>query len=189
MEKCSKCGTKLENFFEYCPECGLKINRRAGVKEKKEISSNVYAYDEAKMKQYGICNKQKFYKGVVIGLILILIGLGLIFVGGAIFTIVLVPTGFIFIFTSNKYGKYNYFIKQCKKIKEGMNIHQVRALLAFIEPINEGFDRRGDYVIVYNTSLGKRKDSDYEGLTVTFDEFANVIDIGRSYQRTTTTYC
>lgn len=188
MERCRKCGTKLEDYFDYCPECGLKIIRKNERirEERKRPDSSIFEYNEEKMKQYKICNKKFFFKGIIIGLILIIVGL---FIGGFVnymFGTFLMIAGLMLIFTSNAIGRKSYFVKQSKKIKKGMSIHQVRAMFAFIEPYNEGFDRHNEYTIVYNTNTKRKKNSDYEAVTITFDENAEVVDIERSYKRTTT---
>ena len=136
------------------------------------------------MNRYGICKKKLFFKGIIIGIIIILISFVMLVFAGSGFSFLLVIIALVFIFTTNKNGKYRLFIKQCDKVKKGMSIHQVRAMFAFIKPYNEGFNRHNEYVIVYNTNTKRKKGANYEEIAITFDENAEVIDIGRGYKRT-----
>lgn len=200
MSYCVKCGNKIEDEFVFCPKCGFKFGEKNNEEQKfqtkviKEepkqtiIDKNIFAYNEEEMKKYGIQKKAKRSKGTIIVGLFIMASSVVIYLtapGGGLMAILWFIFGIIAILSSKYIGKTNFFKKQSKKVEKGMSIHQVRAMFAFIEPINEGFNKHGEYFIYYNTDIkAKAKDKDYEAVYITFDEYAKVDSIEPSYHRT-----
>lgn len=194
MSYCVKCGNKIEDEFVFCPKCGFKFGEKNNEEQKfqtkviKEepkqtiIDKNIFAYNEEEMKKYGIQKKSKLSTSLKIeGIIAIIFGILFLW---AIFGIIFIIVG-IYVLNSKEMRDTDFFTKQTKKIYNGMSIHQVRAMLAFIKPINEGFNKHGEYFIYYNTDIkAKAKDKDYEAVYITFDEYAKVDSIEPSYHRT-----
>lgn len=201
MKYCVKCGTKLEDSFSFCPSCGLKANESRFFKNKDsrqvednnnyqavKNDTNIYAYNKKEMKKYKIQKKAKRSKGTIIFGLLIMASSVVIYLtapGGALIAILWFIFGIIAILSSKYIGKTNFFKKQSKKVEKGMSIHQVRAMFSFIEPINEGFNRHGEYVIHYCTNKNyEKKGRDYEAIYITFDKNAKVIESSTAYHRT-----
>ena len=195
MSYCVKCGNKVEDEFVFCPKCGFKFGKKNNEEQKLQtqvikeepkqttIDKNIFAYNEEEMKKYGIQKKSKPSTSIIIeGIVGITFGILFLWV---IVGIIFIIVG-IYVLSSKKMRDTDFFTKQTKKIHNGMSIHQVRAMLAFIKPIDEGFNKHGEYFIYYNTDIkAKKKDKDYEAVCITFDEYAKVDSIETAYRRTT----
>ena len=187
--RCDKCNTIIEDYYYYCPECGKRLTHK-GDNSFKNFNESIYKKDIDEMKKYGIYNPKIHVPTIIIGIIFIIFGIvfvtNVISTMGIVVGIIVFFVGLLLIFQSKKHGTNSIFKKQAKKIKKGMNINEVRAIMGFIEPEQEGFNRMKEYSIYYTTNKKHKKNADYEAVCVTFDSDAKVIDISIGYRRTTT---
>lgn len=186
MIYCANCGTVLDNDSVFCSSCGAKI-------KKQEKDYSVFKPNIEKINAYGPYKPKAHIPTILTGIFALFFGINFIFVGfrniiffiaGILFAIM----GIYMIFISKKAGIKSIFRKQSKKLFRGMDINEVRAIMAFIKPINEGINRDGEYCIYYSTNIKDKKNADYEAIFLKFDSNAKLLSCEKSYKRTTTTY-
>lgn len=173
---CSNCGTKLEDSVDFCPNCGKKTNR---------LDKNIFLPDRSKINSYNPVIPSNYPSIIIIGIIILIFGLVLFFLGLKINRIITIPAavfiiiGLLFIFNSKAMGKSSYFKKQTKKLIVGMDINEVRAIFAFLEPKKEGFNDYNEYYICYTTK--EKYALNYDMIELIFDSKGKLTNFTSSY--------
>lgn len=192
MNYCKNCGFELFTDTKFCPNCGKKL----------EIDLSIYKPDEEKINFYKPYNPSVYMPSIIFGIIFFIVVLFLLIVGfvslffdslilsiiGTLICLIIEKKLLYCIFRSKKAGINSIFQKQAEKIQIGMDINEVRAIMAFIEPIEEGLNKYGEYCIYYSTKKGLRrktkKKQDFEAIFLKFDSEAKLINCDESYRRT-----
>ncbi len=176
MIYCRNCGLKLSNFYKYCPECGIEVKKL----DFQNMDFTDLKYDYNKMQVFDVCTLEKYGKSRQrgIGYILISIPLMFILVGFIPFFM-----GLYLIKNSKDKDISNLFNKQSNRITIGMNIHRVRAMMAFIDPVSEGYinNLNRDYYISYDTNFKHKKNKVYESFILKFNSKGNLIKKERTF--------
>lgn len=181
MIYCTNCGTQLEESCIFCSKCGGRV-------KKTENDYSIYAPNVEKINAYRPCvDNERNNKAIIQFIGCLIIGVLLYFLfypKGFLFFLLMVFVSFCVLFTAKKRKRMKIYKKQINKIKYGMDINEVRAIMAFIKPMEEGLNRNNEYCILYSTNIERKNKVDYESALMIFDSNARLISCEKSYKRT-----